>query len=496
MGNFGILQILVVVFALSIATTTFNKRVLGFPQAIGTPIVAAIFVFSLQWGATLLAGNEYIHINIEGIKEQVVKFDLYNFLINGVICFILTASAINFKASDLKSHWKPISILASISLATCALIFACALYGFHFLTNNPIPFLILLLLGSALGATDPIGIKGVLSSFKAPKHILIKLEGESLGNDAVCIALFMTILSVINGKEFTIAGVAQLLAYEIAVAVAIGLAVGWCCIRFMRGKHEKESLILLIGLLAALSYLIALYVHASAPIASVVAGLYVGNKWHEVLTHEETHDVSHFWHTVEGVINPFLFTMIGLELFLIELNPQLILGGMVAFVILHFARFAGNGICFAFFPGLRKNRYNGSLAILGWGGVRGAISLALILAVCNMPALQPYASILIGYTFISVLMSGVVCGLGLPAVMNAFYHNPNEHTEGFLGWYQRMCHKLNRKGFKYIIGEDANGHEIISIYKPDVEKDQHGVATHDPSAPKDEIEDTQVSTKF
>ena len=48
MGNFGILQILVVVFALSIATTTFNKRVLGFPQAIGTPIVAAIFVFSLQ----------------------------------------------------------------------------------------------------------------------------------------------------------------------------------------------------------------------------------------------------------------------------------------------------------------------------------------------------------------------------------------------------------------------------------------------------------------
>ena len=67
---------------------------------------------------------------------------------------------------------------------------------------------------------------------------------------------------------------------------------------------------------------------------------------------------------------------------------------------------------FAFFPTMRKTKsYNGSLTILSWGGVRGGISLALILAVANIPALSPYSSILIGYTFISVLLSGVVCGL-------------------------------------------------------------------------------------
>ena len=52
---------------------------------------------------------------------------------------------------------------------------------------------------------------------------------------------------------------------------------------------------------------------------------------------------------------------------------------------------------------------------------------------------------------ISVLLSGVVCGLGLPSVMNAFYYNPNEPKEGFAGWYQRLCHKMNRKGFKYTV---------------------------------------------
>ncbi len=59
MGNFFLLQALTVVFALSIATTIFNKRILGFPQAIGVPLVSAIFVFILQWGASLLNGNQW-----------------------------------------------------------------------------------------------------------------------------------------------------------------------------------------------------------------------------------------------------------------------------------------------------------------------------------------------------------------------------------------------------------------------------------------------------
>ena len=116
--------------------------------------------------------------------------------------------------------------------------------------------------------------------------------------------------------------------------------------------------------------------------------------------------------------------------------------------------------------------------------MRGGISLALILAVANVPELSEYSSILIGYTFIAVLLSGIVCGLGLPAVMNAFYHNPNEETQGFKGWYQRMCHKMNRKGFQYIVGEDAFGNENITVYKPESlidEKADDGVAAvHNP----------------
>lgn len=480
MGNYFLLQFFSVIFALSIVTTIFNKRILGFPQAIGVPIVSAILVFILQWGASLLNGNQFISINIHNIEDAVRKIDFYDFLVNGVICFILTSSALKFKVSDLRAYWRPIGILATIALVLCAVFYGGLLYAFQYLIGEPVPILVLFLLGSALVATDPIGIKGVLSSIRAPHHLMIKLEGESLFNDAMCIAIFMTLLNVLEGEHFSLLSTLQTLLYEIVVAVVIGWAFGLGILRLLKGKHEMESLILTTALLACGSYLVALFAHASAPIACVIGGLIVGNKWHEILAEREVREVNHFWHTVEGIINSFLFTLIGLEIFILDLSSSLIFGGIVAFILLHLSRFAANFLSFAFFPIFRKKSYNGSLVILSWGGVRGGISLALILAVANIPELRQYSSILIGYTFISVLLSGVVCGLGLPAVMNAFYYNPNEEKTGFKGWYQRMCNRLNRKGYKYIVGEDSYGNETITIYKPESimdETTEDGVAT-------------------
>ncbi|MEF9956508.1 MAG: sodium:proton antiporter [Acinetobacter sp.] len=499
MGNFFLLQAFTVIFALSIATTIFNKRILGFPQAIGVPIVSAIIVFILQWAASLLNGNQFISINIHHIEEAVRKIDFYDFLINGVICFILTSSALKFKISDLKNYWKPIGILATLALVLCALFYAGLLYLFQWMVGYPVPIAVLLLLGAALGATDPIGIKAVLSSIRAPHHLMVKLEGESLFNDAMCIALFMTLLKVLQGGEFSFIATVETLLYEIFVAVIIGLAFGYGILRLLRGKHEMESLILTTALLASGSYLVALFAHASAPIACVIGGLIVGNKWQEIRDQAEIREVNHFWHTVEGIINSFLFTLIGLELFILDLSANLIIGGILAFLILHLSRFAANFLAFALFPSLRYKSYNGSLTIVSWGGVRGGISLALILAVANIPELSAYSSILVGYTFISVLLSGLVCGLGLPAVMNAFYHNPHQETEGLKGVYQRLCDKLNRRGFKYIVGEDSLGRETITIYNPEIlldHKADDGVTTlHDPNK-RDEVRRLENPNNF
>lgn len=330
MGSYFFLQIVVVVVCLSLFTTIFNKRILGLPPAIGIPIVSAICAFVLQSTAsTLFTSNEYVYINIPKLEEAVRHIDFYDFLINGVICFVLTASALKFKVSDLQAHWKPISILATLSLVVCAFIFGGLIFGFQYLLGSPVPLIVLLLLGSALGATDPIGVKGVLSSVKAPNHLMVKLEGESLFNDAMCIAVFMTIFNIIKGGEFTFIGVLETLAFEVIVAAVIGYVCGMTGLKLLKiSSDDIKSLILVTTLLAAGSYLIALYSHASAPIACVIAGLVVGNKWKEFLEERDVDEVNHFWHTAEDLINSFLFTLIGLELFLIELNAKLVLGGI------------------------------------------------------------------------------------------------------------------------------------------------------------------------
>lgn len=458
---------------MSITTTLFNKRFLNLPQAIGVPIVSALLVFLVQWAATLLNGNQFFTINIEAIEQTVRQINFYDFLINGVICFILTASALKFKVSDLKNYYKPIGILATLALLLCAFVFGGLLFGYQWLTGHHVPIIVLLLLGSALGATDPIGIKGVLSSIKAPEHLMIKLEGESLFNDAMCIAIFMTILKVIQGDGFSLLSVVEHLAYEIIVAVIIGIAFGKMALYILKGKNEMESLILTTAVLAAGSYLIALYAHASAPIACVIGGLMVGNRWQEILAERDVDEINHFWHTIEGIINSFLFTLIGLELFILDLSVSIVIGGIVAFILLHLARFIANFASFALFPSVRKNAYKGTFEIISWGGVRGGISLALILAVANVPQLSAYTNILIGYTFIVVLLSGVVCGLGLPAVINAFYYNPDEPKTGFMGWYQRIMHKvMNRSDRLYVVQEDMQGNQVIALYEPTVQEAQ------------------------
>ena len=79
MGNFFLLQAFTVVFALSIATTIFNKRILAFLRLSAYLLFSAIFVFILQWGASLLNGNQFITINIHNIEEAVRHIDFYDF---------------------------------------------------------------------------------------------------------------------------------------------------------------------------------------------------------------------------------------------------------------------------------------------------------------------------------------------------------------------------------------------------------------------------------
>ena len=94
-----------------------------------------------------------------------------------MICFILTSSALKFKVSDLRNHWRPIGILASLALVFVqfSLVLRCTVISSDW---QPCRYISPAITRCCARATDPIGIKGVLSSVRAPHHLIVKLEGE------------------------------------------------------------------------------------------------------------------------------------------------------------------------------------------------------------------------------------------------------------------------------------------------------------------------------
>jgi CPA1 family monovalent cation:H+ antiporter len=91
---------------------------------------------------------------------------------------------------------------ATIALVLCAVFYAGLLYVFQWLVGYPVPFCIVAIRCS-IRSNRSNWIKGVLSSIRAPHHLIVKLEGESF-NDAMCIALFMTLLKVLQGEHFSL----------------------------------------------------------------------------------------------------------------------------------------------------------------------------------------------------------------------------------------------------------------------------------------------------
>jgi CPA1 family monovalent cation:H+ antiporter len=139
----------------------------------------------------------------------------------------------------------------------------------------------------------------------------------------------------------------------------------------------------------------------------VAAGLMIGNYGKKVAMTDLTKDyLNKFWELVDEILNAVLFLFIGLELLLIQDIEPYWLISVIAILVVLFARFVsiwGPAYLVPFKPRLSK----GSLTMLVWGGLRGGISIALVLSV-KSPA---YKELLLEMTYFVVVFSIVVQGL-------------------------------------------------------------------------------------
>lgn len=305
------------------------------------------------------------------------------------IPILVFESAYNIDKQQLKNNLIIILSLAVITmLLTCFIVAALLFYGIGH--ESGFPWIAALITGAILAATDPVAVVAKLREMDAPKRIGVLLEGESLFNDAAAIVLFGLFLSMAaaQGSEFasgmgTITDIAFRFSIIFFGGAIIGIVVG-LFFGFIQRAIEQELLIGVLSLLVAYgSFLLAEYFKVSGVMATLLAALSFSTMVQRVkVTSEKNLDEKnkHLWDVLSHVANVSVFLVVG-AVISFQMFEQRWLAMIIAIVSLLIARAIsvyGVLLLFALFKNLKVPF--SSQTVMVWGGLRGAVTLALALS--------------------------------------------------------------------------------------------------------------------
>ena len=324
---------------------------------------------------------------------------------------LLFEASINIEFGQLRRNFRQILLLAIVGVAVATAITGLAI---HQLLG--IPVLIALLFGALISATDPISVVALFRDLGVSKRLAVIVEGESLFNDGTAAVVFQLILAGIVTNQFDpVTGLGHFLLVSVGGGLT-GLLIGFAASKITEQVDEPRIEITLTTLVAYGSYLSAEHFHVSGVIATVVAGLVVGNYGaREGMSPRTRVAVWHFWEYVAFLVNSLVFLLIGIEVHVAQIleswSAILIATGAVLLgrVLVVYGLTPLSGMLGEPIPSRWK-------PVLVWGGLHGSVSIALAL---SLPIDFPHRSTLLTLCFGVVAFSIVVQGLTMKPLLKA-----------------------------------------------------------------------------
>ncbi len=414
----AILAVAVLLFLSSIIAAFLRKIKMPY-----TVVLVAVGIF-----LSVLAKNvdAFGFLNILELSPELI---FYIFL--PVLIF---ESAYNIKFIELKENILTISLLSVGSLIISTLIVGFLLYFSLAFVGINIPFLVALLFGSLISATDPIAVIALFKELRVPKRLHLIFEGESLFNDGVAVVLFQIILSsVILGSlsvMSAISGIGDFL-YVVLMAVVFGSFMGYF-FSFMIGKVRNIFTveITLTLILAHTTFIITEhFLEASGIIATVFAALVMGGYGRSNISPAVLEIMEKFWEYSAFVVNSLIFLLIGLSIENMNFI-EITLAAVIGIIIVLFARTVS---VFSIFPFIHKftNEEKTPLSwqmLLSWGGLRGALALAITLL---LPEDFIYKDFILSLTLVIILFSLVVQATTIKKLIRKLKINKLSDEENF-----------------------------------------------------------------
>lgn len=381
----------------------WNVRYFKLPTTIGLTLITILFTLGVFFISsvddTLLTAERFI---ITHIDFKVVLLDI-------MLSFLLFAGALHTDVQKLNEQRWPVLAFATFGVLVSTFLIGIGTFYLLMAIGLDVSFIYCLLFGSLISPTDPIAVLGILKKAGAPKKLEIKIVGESLFNDGVGVVIFLTIFGLASGKtSFSFTGMLELFAVEVFGGLLLGAFLGWVTYRLMK-KIDDYNIEVIITLAAVMTgTVVATYIHVSAPLAMVVAGLIVGgNKTRQTAMSATTEDyVDKFWELIDILLNAILFVLIGMELLVIEFKEIYVLAGLAIIPVALICRYLSLLLPVAIFQ-KKLDFVPNTAAIMTWGGLRGAISIALALGLTDAMERDLFLVI----TYVIVIFSIIVQGL-------------------------------------------------------------------------------------
>jgi CPA1 family monovalent cation:H+ antiporter len=388
------------VLAIAALFSLINDRFIKLPTTIGVMVLALA-------ASVLLTIANALGLPLAGFAGALIeRLHFHETLLNVALAFLLFAGSLEVDLHTLLGEGLIVGLLATIGVLVSTAIVAGLTLLIGRVLSLPIRPSEAALFGALISPTDPIAVLHMLRASGAPKRLEVQIAGESLFNDGVGVVLFFVLAGLARGQASGAGEVTLLLGRQVVGGLGLGLLFGWITYRLLRSVDNYQVEVLLTVALATGVYALASALDSSGPLAVVVAGLMIGNRGRTAMSPRTLEHLDSFWRLLDEFLNVALFTLVGFEVLTIPFGWSVLAAGLMAIPGALAARWITVGGTLLVLS--RKRFPPRAVRILTWGGLRGALAVALALSIDER---LPARALLLAMTYIVVVFSIIVQGL-------------------------------------------------------------------------------------
>ena len=381
---------ILILLTIGYVAMTIDKKQKNFPLP--------VFLVGIGFGLSFIP-----YFNSITISKEII----YTIFLPG----LLFASAYHYSAASLRKHAKVIGTLSTAGLLVTALLLGLATYWMG--AGIEISLVGALLVASILTPTDPVSVVSILKKSLDDPSVADIVDRESMINDGTSVVLFTVLLTMFTTQqEFEFwPFIGEFLSVSIG-GVATGLVAGWIVSKAIHLSTHRENQVLLSVIIAYGAFHLAEAFGFSGVLATVAAGIMLSAELGRA-DEEEMHReyLNGFWKVAEPALLSILFLAIGIVAadYLLPLHHGwLAIGIFIVSIISRFIVIAGT---MQLFSGYRKLMNVKKASLLSWAGIRGTMSIFLLLSLAD--AADSSADALVSLGFAVVLLSLVVQSIGI-----------------------------------------------------------------------------------